>query len=115
MATHDHIETWVNPAAWDDPAEAEAVVDAILASGTDDEATWVALAGGSLADVAAARERTFERDDPWTVTEVAEHLGVAASTVRAYTARGQMPPPDGRLGRTPWWLAGTIRAWRPRA
>lgn len=115
MATREQVETWLNPGAWDDPAEAGAAVDAILASGTDDEATWVALAGGSREDVAAARERTLEWGDPWTIAEVAEHLGVATSTVRAYAARGQMPPPDGRLGRTPWWRADTIRAWRPRA
>lgn len=48
----------------------------------------------------------------WTIAAVAEHLKVTTSTVRSYAARGQMPPPDGRIGRTPWWNAETIRAWR---
>lgn len=113
MATREQVQAWVNPAAWDDPAEAEAVVGAILASGTDDEATWVTLAGGSEADVASARERAFDWDDPWTVGDVADYLDVRTSTVRAYVARGQMPAPDGRIGRTPWWRAATIRGWRP--
>jgi hypothetical protein len=50
----------------------------------------------------------------WTIEDVARYLGVGTSTVRAYTARGQMPPPDGKLGRTPWWKPDTIRAWRPK-
>lgn len=51
------VEAWVNPPAWEDPAEAEAVVEAILASGTIDEEAWVKLAGGTLADQKAAAER----------------------------------------------------------
>lgn len=53
--------------------------------------------------------------EQWTVAEVAAHLGISPSAVTSYTARGQMPAPDGRMGRTPWWWADTIRAWRPRA
>lgn len=49
--------------------------------------------------------------EQWTVADVAAHLEVAESTVRAYLARGQMPAPDGRLGRTPWWRPATIRGW----
>jgi len=51
------VEAWVNPSAWEDPAEAAAVVEAILASGTTDEEAWVKLAGGTLADQKAAAER----------------------------------------------------------
>ena len=51
------VEAWVNPSAWDDPAEAAAVIDAILASGTTDEEAWVKLAGGAIADQEAAAER----------------------------------------------------------
>lgn len=51
-------------------------------------------------------------DDQWSPAEVARYLGIGASTVRAYAARGQMPVPDGRLGRTPWWRPATIVAWR---
>ncbi len=54
--------------------------------------------------------RAMEREQ-WTTAEVAAHLGVSVGTVRAYSSRGQMPAPDGRLGRTPWWWAETIRAW----
>ena len=54
------VEAWVNPSAWDDPAEAAAVVDAILASGTTDEEAWVKLAGGAIADQEAAAERAHE-------------------------------------------------------
>lgn len=52
----------------------------------------------------------MEREQ-WTTAEVAAYLGVSVGTVRAYSSRGQMPPPDGRLGRTPWWWAETIRVW----
>ena len=51
------VEAWVNPSAWEDPAEAAAVVDAILASGTTDEEAWVKIAGCTLADQKAAAER----------------------------------------------------------
>lgn len=50
--------------------------------------------------------------EQWTVPQVADHLGVSQSTVRAYLAREQMPAPDGRVGRTAWWWADTIREWR---
>lgn len=52
-------------------------------------------------------------DRQWSVTDVAAHLGVKPRTVTAYLARKQMPTPDGRLGRTPWWWETTIRSWRP--
>lgn len=55
--------------------------------------------------------------DQWSVADVAAHLGVRPKTVTGYLAKGQMPRPDGRLGRTPWWWSGTIVAWakdRPR-
>lgn len=55
------VEAWVNPSAWDDPAEAAAVIDAILASGTADEEAWVRIAGGALADRVAAAERAQDR------------------------------------------------------
>jgi hypothetical protein len=47
-----------------------------------------------------------------TIGDVARLLDVKPSTVRAYKTRGQMPAPDGRLGRTPWWRTETITAWR---
>lgn len=51
-------------------------------------------------------------DPAWAVEDVARHLGVVPKTIHAYRARGQMPDPDGQVGRTPWWHASTIRAWR---
>ena len=51
----------------------------------------------------------------WSVGEVAAYLGVKRSTVTAYRSRGQMPQPDGRVGRSPWWRPETIRAWRGKA
>ena len=55
------IEAWVNPSAWDDPTEAETVVEAILASGSRDEEAWVRIAGGTVADQQAAAERARDR------------------------------------------------------
>jgi len=51
--------------------------------------------------------------DPMTIRDVARYTDRKESTIRAYLSRGQMPPPDGRTGRTPWWHPETIRAWRP--
>lgn len=50
--------------------------------------------------------------DAWSVEQVARYLEVSPATVRSYAARGQMPAPDGRVGRTPWWHPGTITTWR---
>lgn len=61
MAQRHEIEAWVNPTAWDDQDEAQRVIDAIEASGTDDEAEWVRIAGGGDEDVLAAAEREHDR------------------------------------------------------
>lgn len=50
--------------------------------------------------------------DQLTTADVAALLGVTPATVRSYAARGDMPPPDGHLGRTPWWKPRTIEQWR---
>lgn len=46
---------------------------------------------------------------------VAERLGVTRDTVRRYRVadrdRYGFPPPDGYLGRTPWWYVATIDRW----
>lgn len=47
----------------------------------------------------------------YTTADVAATLGVTASTVRAYAARGQMPAPTGRVGRTPYWTPEVIEPW----
>jgi predicted DNA-binding transcriptional regulator AlpA len=49
--------------------------------------------------------------DHLTIPDVAAVAGVKPKTIGAYMARGQMPPPDGRLGRTPWWRPDTIKHW----
>lgn len=46
-----------------------------------------------------------------TMPDIAQMLGVKQVTIRVYLHRGQMPPPDGRLGRTPWWERETIETW----
>jgi predicted DNA-binding transcriptional regulator AlpA len=46
-----------------------------------------------------------------TTADIAERLGVAEVTVRAYHSRGQMPKPSGRLGRTPWWWESKLTKW----
>lgn len=51
----------------------------------------------------------------WSTDDVATYLNVHPSSVRAYQARQQMPPPDGRLGNQWWWWSSTITTWRPAA
>lgn len=46
-----------------------------------------------------------------TTEDVAAALNVAPATIRAYNARGQMPPPSGRIGRTPYWHPDDIEPW----
>jgi hypothetical protein len=44
----------------------------------------------------------------------AAYVGVAASTWRAYVARGQAPGPDGKdegFGRD-YWLESTLKTWK---
>lgn len=55
--------------------------------------------------------------DWWMTDDVATFLGVSGSTIRAYVARKQIPPPDRMFGRSPGWKPRTIQAWdsaRPR-
>lgn len=47
----------------------------------------------------------------WTTSDVAAYLGVKVATVSAYRARGQMPEPDQKLGRTQLWRPKTIIQW----
>jgi predicted DNA-binding transcriptional regulator AlpA len=46
-----------------------------------------------------------------TINEVAQLAGVAPSTVRAYLARGRIPPPNARRGKSPVWRVETINEW----
>lgn len=62
----------------------------------------------------SATLRLMKPSDKLTTSDVAEQLGIAPVTWRAYVSRGQAPPPDGHIDkRTPYWLASTIEAWRP--
>lgn len=58
--------------------------------------------------------KVIDADDRRQLTtgDIARLLGVQPSTIRAYAARGQMPPSDGRTGNTNWWWGSTIRHWR---
>ena len=47
-----------------------------------------------------------------TAREVAEAVGIAPSTFRAYVARGQAPKPDETIGRSAIWYDTTIARWR---
>ena len=52
--------------------------------------------------------------EQWSVADVAAYLGVKSRTVTAYLSRGQMPPADGKVGRSPWSRAGpniARRSW----
>jgi hypothetical protein len=58
-------------------------------------------------------------DDWWSSEDVATYLDVKTSSVRAYVARGQMPPPDRLIGQRKirLWKPETIKTWhesRPR-
>lgn len=44
--------------------------------------------------------------------QVAGLIDVSVVAVERMNARGQMPPADGHVGRSPWWWAATIQAWR---
>lgn len=65
MAQRHEIEAWVNPPAWDDPADAERVIDEIEASGSDSEADWTRIAFGGDSDAAGplldAASRDYDR------------------------------------------------------
>jgi len=50
-------------------------------------------------------------EDWWTTEQVATYLDITPSTIRAYLARHQMPPPDRRMGPLSLWRPCTIREW----
>lgn len=57
-------------------------------------------------------EATHAADlDWWTTEDVAKHLNVATSTIRAYAARGQMPSPGKHVGHTALWRPEAIETW----
>jgi predicted DNA-binding transcriptional regulator AlpA len=46
------------------------------------------------------------------VRDAARYLGLATETLRTYASQGTFPPPDGYIGRTPWWWAETVKRWQ---
>lgn len=48
--------------------------------------------------------------DLWTVRDVANYLGIAATTVYAYRRDGRLPEAT-MVGRTPTWPARQIIEW----
>jgi hypothetical protein len=46
-----------------------------------------------------------------TFSEVAGRVGLLRNTLTAYLAKGLMPQPDERYGRTPLWREETIEEW----
>jgi predicted DNA-binding transcriptional regulator AlpA len=58
------------------------------------------------------RGMTDTLDDALDPGKVAALLGIKRASVHRYTQRGDIPPPDGYLGSTPYWYRTTIDAWR---
>lgn len=82
-------------------------------AGGMDLAAWLEWEASKMPPGYVAVARAAVGDGPvWTVEDVARYLGVGQATVSAYLSRGRMPAPDGQIGRTRWWYASTIRAWR---
>lgn len=75
-----------------------------------------ALIASSLPTSRRLRLRSMPDERPpgaeWRIREIAQTLGVAESTVRAYRARpGRLPPADGEDRYGPWWYPETIVTW----
>jgi hypothetical protein len=49
--------------------------------------------------------------DRLTTADVADMIGITPAAFRSYWRKGYFPPPDGRLGATPWWERETVTAW----
>lgn len=47
----------------------------------------------------------------YTPAALAARLGVKVETIWKYRTRGDIPPPDFHIGRTPCWRHDTIDAW----
>lgn len=53
-------------------------------------------------------------DDRLSTTEAAAYLGLAASTVRAYRARGSFAEPSGQQWGRPYWTTASLDDWQRR-
>lgn len=46
-----------------------------------------------------------------TSQELADRLGIKRNSVHRYRTRGDIPPPDEHVGRTPLWAVSRIEEW----
>ena len=105
MAQRFQVEAWVNPRAWSDESEAERVIEAILDSGSDDEAEWVRLAGGSHTDVASAADRERQRAEDFVTVELAAYRDAEARLIEAREALHERLREGMREGQSAYRLA----------
>jgi len=89
------------------------VYDFATLGGRDDIAVPAAAWDERAGTVVAMTAPELHPHNLQGVEAVAELLAVTASTVRAYLARGQMPEPVVRVGRTPVWSRPVIERWLP--
>jgi predicted DNA-binding transcriptional regulator AlpA len=47
-----------------------------------------------------------------TTEQVARRIGIATSSLRTYRTRGRFIPPDGMLGKTPYWSSVRVDEWQ---
>lgn len=73
----------MNPGAWDDAAAAWRAVDAIEASGSDDEAEWVRIVGGDGEAVESAADRARARAEDAVAVELAAYREAEAAMAQA--------------------------------
>lgn len=105
MAQRYEVEAWLAPAAWDDPDRAHEVIDDILASGSDDEAEWVRIAGGDGAAQADAGERARDRAEAFVADFLGEYRDAEARLTEARTALHERLRLGMRQGHTAYRLA----------
>lgn len=105
MTQRHEVEAWVQPAAWDDGAKAQRVIDAILDSGSDDEAEWVRIAGGDGAAQAGADERARDRAEAFVADFLGEYRDAEARLTEARTALHDRLREGLREGHTAYRLA----------
>jgi hypothetical protein len=81
----------------------------------DDRMAEVVGAAWDRADEPAivAKAASIE-DTPLDTRGVAEILETTPAYVRNLRHRGQLPEPDGWVGRSPWWRRATIEDWLRR-
>jgi hypothetical protein len=81
----------------------------------DDRMAEVVGAAWDRGDEPAILERASALEmTPLDMRGIAELLEVPVARVRLMRHRGQLPEPDGWLGRSPWWRRETIEDWLAR-